>query len=207
MDRTSGGRLLLALVVVVAGCAGGVTSFEADAARVSQSVVADTNYEYNGTVDRAVTRTFEVGGSTQNVTVTNRMATYDKAIEVPGLGSQRLAVVVVLSSPSIGLAGSEFNPLADASARDLAAMLSERRAGLSVDRRVGQSTVETLGTRVTVHRFRGSQSVGPTSLDVTVQVTKVEHEGDFVVVSAVYPRRLDDAETVRRMIRGLSHPA
>jgi hypothetical protein len=200
--------LLVAALVVLAGCGGGgVTTFEADAAEVSDDVVSDTDYEYNGTDTDRAQRTFEVAGSERNVTVVNRVATYDKPVEVAAGEPRRLAAVSVLSSPSISLAGSEFNPIADLTARDLAGRLSDRREGLSVDRRVGQSTVETLGTEVTVSRFTGSQAVGPSDMDVTVQVARVKHEGDFVVVFAVHPRRLDDAETVRRMIGGLVHPA
>lgn len=207
MDRTTGGRILLALLVVLAGCsAGGVTRFEADAATVSDSVVANTHYEYNGTTERTARRSFEVAGHEQNVTVVNEVATYEKAIEIPGVGAQNLAVVAVVSSPSISLAGKEFNPLADATGRDLAGMLSGGDGGATIDRKVGESTVETLGIETTVSRFAGHWPVGPTSLDVTVQVTKVKHGGDFVAVLAVYPRRLDDARTVRRMIRGLTHP-
>lgn len=209
MDGVTGGRVLLATVVVLAGCSAGagVTTFEADAAEVSDAVVGETNYEYNGTEEQTVRRSFEVAGSERNVTVVNKVATYEKAVEVPGVGSRRLAAVVVLSSPSISLAGREFNPLAEFSARDLATTLADRREGLTVERRVGRSTVRTLGTEATVSRFAASQSVGPASTDVTVQVTKLKHEGDFVAVLAVHPERLDDEATVRRMIGGLVHPA
>lgn len=200
--------LLVAVLVVLAGCgAGGVTTFEAEAAAVSEDVVADTDYEYNGTETDRVQRTFEVAGSERNVTVVNRVTTYDKAVEVAGGESSRLAAVALLSSPSISLAGSQFNPLADFTARELAERLSDQREGLSVERQVGRSTVEALGAEVTVSRFTGSQAVGPSDMDVTVQVARVKHEGDFVVAFAVHPRRLDDAETVRRMIGGLVHPA
>ncbi|MFB6280872.1 MAG: DUF6517 family protein [Haloferacaceae archaeon] len=200
---------LVAALVVLAGCSAGgeVTTFEADAAEVSDDVVAETGYEYNGTEEQTIERTFEVAGSERNVTVINKVATYEKAVEVPGVGSQRLAAVAVVSSPSISLAGQEFNPIAEFTARDLASQLADRREGLTVERRVGQSGVSTLGTDATVSRFAGSQALGPTSLEVTVQVTKVKHEGDFVAVLAVHPSRLDDEATVRRMIRGLVHPA
>ncbi|MFB6305358.1 MAG: DUF6517 family protein [Haloferacaceae archaeon] len=198
----------VAALVVLAGCgAGGVTTFEADAAVVSQSVVADTDYEFNGTTSETINRTFEVAGSEQDVTVTNKISTYEKSVEFPGVGSRRVAAVVVLSSPSISIGGSEFNPLADYTAQDLANTVGERRSGLSVGERQGTSTVETLGTETRVTRFAGTQSLGPTTVDVVIQVTKVKHEGDFVVTFAVYPTRLDDAETVRRMIGALVHPA
>lgn len=206
--RVTGAGLVVAVLVVLAGCgAGGPTTFEAEPAAVGDETVAETDYEYNGTEEDVVERTFEVAGSEQSVTVVNRVAAYEKAVEVPGVGSRRLAAVAVLSSPSVSLAGTQFNPLAEFAARDLADTLAERREGLTVDRKVGESTVEALGTGVTVHRFEGRQSVGPASVDVTVQVAKLEHEDDFVAVLAVHPRRLDDAETVRRMIGGLVHPA
>lgn len=209
MANTSGRRLLVAALVLLAGCsaAGQVTTFEADAAEVPRAVVADTGYEYNGTDTETVERTFEVAGSEQTVTVVNRIAAYEKAVEVPGVGSRRLAAVAVLSSPSVSLGGNQFNPLAEFTARDLAARLADRREGLTVDRRVGRSTVETLDTEVTVSRFAGSQSVGPGSVEVTVQVAKLRHDGDFVVVLAAFPRRFDDAGTVRRLIGALEHPA
>lgn len=198
----------VAALVVLAGCsAGGVTTFEADAAVVDQSVVADTGYEFNGTSKQTINRTFEVAGSQQEVTITNRISTYEKSVEFPGVGSRRAAVVSVLSSPSVGIGGTEFNPIAEFTASDLASTAGDRRSGLSIGEKQGTSTVQTLGTRTTVTRFSGTQSMGSMSVDVTIHVTKVKHEGDFVVTYAVYPTRLDDAKTVRRMIGALVHPA
>lgn len=198
---------VVAALVVLAGCAGGVTTFEADAAVVDRATAAETDYEFNGTAERTAERTYEVAGSEQEVTVINQVSTYEKSVEVPGVGSRPLAAVVVLSSPSIDLAGNEFNPLADATASDLAGMVGDRREGLTVGEKRGEATVRTLGTRTTVSRFAGTQSVGPASVDVAVHVAKVEHEGDYVVAFGVYPTRLEDAETVRRMIGALVHPA
>lgn len=199
---------LVAALLVVAGCgAGGVTTFEADPAAVSESVVADTDYEFNGTTEQTINRTVEVAGSEQTATVINKISTYEKAIEFPGVGSRRVAAVVILSSPSVGIGGNEFNPIADFTASDLANTVGERREGLTVGDKQGSSEVQALGTRTTVSRFAGTQSVGPTSVDVVIHVTKIKHEGDFVVTFAVYPTRIDDAETVQRMIGALVHPA
>lgn len=208
MQGATGWRgALVAALVVLAGCSGGMTTFEADAAAVSDGVVTETNYEFHGTADQTVERRVEVVGVEQTVTVINRMSTYEKAIEIPEIGSRKVAAVTVLSSPSVGFAGSEFNPIAEFTAQDLADTVGDEREGLTVDERTGESTVETLGTQVTVTRFTGTQSLGPTNVDVAIHVTKLKHDGDFVAVFAVYPQQLNDGETVRQMIAGLVHPA
>jgi hypothetical protein len=198
---------LVAALVLLAGCSGGVTTFEADAAAVADGVVAETDYEFNGTTEETVERRVEVAGVEQTVTVINRVSTYGKAMEIPGAGSQKVAAVTVLSSPSVGVAGSEFNPLAEFTPQDLADTVGDQREGLSVGERTGESTVETLGTQVTVTQFAGTQSLGPTNVEVAIHVTKLKHDGNFVAVFAVYPQQLNDGETVRRMIAGLVHPA
>jgi len=44
------------------------------------------------------------------------------------------------------------------------------------------------------------------AVDVFVHVTKVQHEGDFVVVVAVYPQRFPDEESaVFTLLSGLQH--
>jgi hypothetical protein len=57
-----------------------------------------------------------------------------------------------------------------------------------------------------VTKFDGEASIGGSSVDVYVHVTKVKHDGDFVVAIAIYPQALDgEQETVDELLAGLEH--
>lgn len=211
-SRAVGAGALLAILVVTSGCIGFLTgsaplTFSATPATVSEHAVSESGYEYNGTKEVQMTRTFEVAGQQREVAVTNHLSEYDRTVDLGIFGGEKKAAVfAVFTTPQVEIAGKTFNPVGEMSNRELLEQLQSRYESIQIDERVERNIVTTLGTDATVETYAGTAAFGPFDVDVRVQITTIEHDGDFVIAIGVYPRLLpSEDETVRDLIRGLEH--
>lgn len=208
MQRKTTAAVALAVLVALAGCGAltGDLSFSASPATVGDATLADTGYEEASVSEDEVTREFSAAGQSRNVTVTNHVAMYERSVDVPVVGEQRAAVFGAFASPEVSVLGQSFNPIDDYDNRELAALAQDQYSGLSVGEETGTRSVAVLGESANVTTFDGEASIGGTSVDVYVHVTKVKHDGDFVVAVAIYPQALDgERETVDDLLAGLQH--
>lgn len=198
-----------ALAAATAGCSllfGSGTTFSATTATVSEDARSGTGYEEVAVEDVVVERTFSAAGQERTVEVVNRVARYERRVDLPALPAQRAAAFVVLASPKIELFDRTFNPIGDMSNRELLAMVQDRYTGLEVGSRVGSTEASMLGQTTTVEQYDGTATLAGASVDVFVHVARVEHGEDFVVAIAIYPRLLDDETgTVTTLIEGIEH--
>lgn len=193
------------------GCLGFVTgdeplAFDADPASVSRAKLAETDYEESARRSPTVTREFTVAGQTREVSVTNRLALYEKAADLGPLGERKVALFALVATPQVELAGRTFNPVGDMSMRELLEQFQSRYDGLAVDERVGSATVSTLDTEVTVERYAGTTTVKGQTVELYLHVARFEHRDDFVVATGAYPRRMsDEADTIHSLISHVEH--
>lgn len=208
MQRRTLTAAALAVLVALAGCGmlTGDLSYAASPATVDDATLEDTGYEEANVAEQEVTREFSAAGQSRNVTVTNHVAMYERSVDVPVVGEQRAAVFGAFTSPEVSVLGQSFNPIEDYDNRKLAGLAQRQYSGLTVGDEVGTRSVTVLGESANVTTFDGEASIGGTSVDVYVHVTKVKHDGDFVVAVAVYPQALDgEQETVDDLLAGLDH--
>jgi len=208
MQRRTLTAAALAVLVALAGCGmlTGDLSYAASPAAVDDATLEDTGYEEANVAEQEVTREFSAAGQSRNVTVTNHVAMYERSVDVPVVGEQRAAVFGAFTSPEVSVLGQSFNPIEDYDNRKLAGLAQRQYSGLTVGDEVGTRSVTVLGESANVTTFDGEASIGGTSVDVYVHVTKVKHDGDFVVAVAVYPQALDgEQETVDDLLAGLDH--
>lgn len=198
-----------ALVAVTAGCSavfGSGAEFAAETATVSADARSGTGYQEVAVEDVVIERTFEAADQERTVEVTNRVARYERRVDLPALPAQRAAVFVALTSPKIEILGRTFNPIGEMSNRELLALVQERYTGIEVGDRVGEHGATMLGRSTTIEKFEGSATLAGASVDTYIHVTRVEHEGDFVVALSVYPNQLGgEDDTVARMVEGIEH--
>lgn len=210
MRRTQLLGVALALLLATSGCLGafssGTTTFEAEPAEVNQAAASQTGFEKNGTSDSVVTREIGPDGASQTVEVINKVTTYEKALEIPLLGTARLGVFSIVSSPAVEIAGQTFNPLADYSNDQLVQLVTNRFGSLSNVEQVSSRQLTVLGTETTVTKYAATTTAQGQEIDVFVHVTKVRHEGDFLVGVGVYPQRLDQESDVLTLLRAVEHP-
>lgn len=210
MHRRTTVIVAFAALVVTSGCLGilgGPVEFSASEATVGEAALEETGYEEERVESSEVTRTYSGLGQTKNVTVTNQIAMYDRSIDVPVVGEQRAAVFSAFASPEVSVLGQTFNPIGDYSNRELAGLAQEQYSSLSIGEEVGTRTMTVLDESTEVSKFDGTATLeGGQSVDVYVHVTKVKHDGDFVVSVAIHPQQLDgEEENVDALLRGLEH--
>lgn len=210
MNRRTGISVALALLVLSSGCLGildGPVTFSASEATVSEGALDETEYEEAKVTSSEVERSFSAGGQSKNVTVTNWVAMYERSVDLPVAGSQRAAVFSAFSTPEVSVLGQSFNPVEDYSNRDLAELAQQQYSSLTIGEAVGNRSVQVLGESAEVTKFEGQATLqGGKSVDVYVHVTKVNHDGDYVVAVGIYPQRLDgEQQKVDALLTGLEH--
>jgi hypothetical protein len=208
MQRTTLTAVALAVLVALAGC-GMLTvdlSYAASPATVGDATLDETGYEESNVSEQAVNREFSAAGQTRNVTVTNHVAMYERSVDLPVVGERRAAVFGAFASPEVSILGQSFNPIEDYDNRDLAGLAQNQYSGLTIGDEVGSRNVDVLNQTATVTKFDGEASISGTTVDVYVHVTKVKHDGDYVVGVAIHPQALDgEQETVDELLAGLEH--
>ncbi|WP_257300660.1 DUF6517 family protein [Haloarchaeobius sp. FL176] len=199
-----------ASLAATAGCLGflsDATTFEAQQAATAESVAGEGNYVKQEPRELRAERTFSVADQEQTVTVANWVTEYYKTIDVGPLSGQRAGVFAVVSTPQVEILGESFNPLAEASPRDIVSRFQQQYEGMSVGDRIDQTTLGALGGSALVSTFGGSATMQGQQVDTNFIVSgSVENAGDHVVSLGIFPRELDEQGNVHAMIENLEHP-
>jgi hypothetical protein len=199
--------VLLAVLMLTAGCSllpGGATTFTAGSVSVSEDTQSSSGYSLEGKRSQNISRSF----AGQEVTVTNRLAEYARSSSLPVFGDTRVARFTVFATPQVEVAEQgPFNPVANLNNTELVLRLQEQYGSIQNVQRVGNRTETMLGSETNVGKFRADAvTSGGTETEVFLHITKVEHEGDFVIAIAVYPTQVDgEQETVNTLLNGVEH--
>ncbi|MEF8840499.1 MAG: DUF6517 family protein [Haloarculaceae archaeon] len=203
--------LAVAVLVLTGGCVGLLTgeealAFDADPVEVADDARSEAGYEAIQVESMQANRSFTVAGETRNVSVTNHVAAYQRAVEVGPLKTEPFARFTVLATPRVEIAGRTLNPVGELSDRELVIRLQSQYDSIEDVEFAGNRSVEILGESRTVSRFDATTTVAGTEVDLELHVTKFQHGEDFVVAIGVYPARLDgEADRVETMLRGIEH--
>ncbi len=176
--------------------------FEATPASVPAGTLDETGYEEAGVDDVVIERTFEVGGQSQDVIVTNWQAEYDKAVDfgaadLPVDEEQRAAVFTALTTPKVEVLGREFNPVAEMSSAELASMIQDRYDGIDDLQQVGEQDQSVAGESTTVGEFETEAELVESGIALTLSLhiaEAVEAGDDLLVAIGGYPRPLQAEE-------------
>jgi len=184
-------------------------AFEADAAVVADATLSESSYQESNRTSDTITRTFEAGGQSREVEVTNQLAEYDRAVSI--LGQEfRSALFTVLSTPRVDVLGNAFNPVADMSTDELVALVQRRYDQIDNVSRDTTREVDFFGAPVAVVRYRaeGRFTDADARIDLTLHITNPVPAGeDFVVCFGVHPRRVDDTDAINQLLGGVEHTA
>lgn len=206
--REALGAMGVAIIGGSAGCLDTIpfvgdepVEFEATPASVPDSTLQETGYEEQGTEEVVVERTFEAGGESQDVVVTNWQAEYDKSVDLGELGlgdqEQRAAIFTALTTPQVDVLGRTFNPVADMDAAELAEMIQDRYEGIDDLQQVGEETAPVGGQSTTVGEFETEAELAAagTTVDLTLHIAEAVESGDDLIVAVGgYPQALRDQE-------------
>lgn len=207
----------VALAGGTAGCLDGLfgdETFEATAASVADAALSETGYEEHRTESVEIERTFEAGGESESVVVTNWHAEYDRAIDLGevGLTDERAqaAIFTAVSTPQVEVLGRTFNPVAEMEAGEIAEMVQERYDGIGGVEQVSETTAPVAGESTTVGEFEAEAELvdAGTTVDVTLHISEAVESGDDLVVAVGgYPTLLAEFETehVFTMMDAIEH--
>jgi len=210
MARRTAAGVSLAVLLVLGGCTGflsGPVTFSASQATVSDDALEETGYQHNSTEPMNASRTFSAAGQSKEVEVTSWISEYHQRVGLPGVGEQKVAVFATFSSPQVEVLGQSFNPLAKYDDRQLAQQFTSQLDSVSDVRKVDSQNRTMLGKTTKVSKFEASVTTATgIEFDAYLHVTKVKHEGDFVVAVGVYPQKLPGQDQkVYRLLRGVQH--
>lgn len=205
--------LLLAALVLTAGCVGVITGseplvVEADPVSVSAAAQSAAGYEEVRTATQELQQEVSAAGQTREVVVTNHVAEYARSVDAGPLGAGEFARFVVVSTPAVDVLGRTFNPVGDMSNRELAELAQDQYEDLRNLQPAGERSLTVLGSETTVSRFTADASLQGSgqSVEVTLHVTRVRDGGDFIVVIAAHPTLLPgEADRVDTMLGGVRH--
>lgn len=199
----------VALVVMVAlsGCAlltGESLEFEASQATVSNSAQDGAGYQEVSVEPETVSRNFSVAGQEREVRLTNWVASYERDLAVTT--SPAPGTVAVFATPEVSVAGQTLNPLGSMSERELLDMVVQQYDGLSDPSEQGTRTITVLGEETTVTAYAATVTYQGQDVDVLLHLTKVKHEGDFIVAVGVHPAVMSaDQAGIDTMFGGIEH--
>lgn len=197
-------------VAATAGCLGflsGSTTFEAEQARTAESAASQGNYVQQDPRKLEAERTFSVADQEQTVTVVNWVTEYYKTVDVGPLSGQRAGVFAAVSTPQVDVLGESFNPIGDATPRDIVDRFQQQYSNMNVGDRIGQTDLGTLGASALVSTFEGTATIENQQVDTNFVVSEsVEHQSDHVVGLGVFPSDLDEQGNIQSMIENLQHP-
>lgn len=196
----------------LAGCLGlaGLDEHEASPAGIDPSVRSDTGYEQTAIDDLRIEESVGVSALSDEVVVTNYLTEHEKAVDMGPLGEHRGAEFTILSTPKVGVAGRNFNPVEDNSASELVELIATNYDGIGNVERVADNEVTMLDQSTNMSTFTADAEFGGTDVDVNVHVTEaVETDDDLLVTIGVYPTHLESREeaNVRSLIDGVVETA
>ena len=213
LNRRGAAVVAVALLLVTSGCIGFLTGsepleFSAEPATVSGSAATDAGYEYNGTRELTVNRSFDVGGQERRVIATNQISDYRKSMDLGPLGNAEVGVFNVVTTPAVEIAGQTLNPIGSYSNARLVEFVQQQYSGLGDIQRVSEQNITVQGTETAVTKFSATATIQGQEIDVFIHVTKYRSGDDFVVAIGVYPQQLEGSEesNVLSMMRAIDHP-
>ncbi|APW99787.1 hypothetical protein CHINAEXTREME_19315 [Halobiforma lacisalsi AJ5] len=184
-------------LAALSGCLGaiGMDEHASSPAGVAADTRAETGYDRTGVEPLVVEEEVGPDAVSETVTVRNYLTELEKAVEVGPLVDQRAAVFTVLSTPQIGLAGRQFNPVEEMSAAELVELLESNYDDISDITFESEESVSVLGQSTTVSRFTADAEFEGTDLEVDLHITEaVRTDDDLIVTIGVYPRELRSRE-------------
>lgn len=203
------------VLLVLAGCGGSGGGREpepftatASKATVNQDAVAAAGYDHQRTEPGHYNTSGQlaVSGDVQmnlqyNINATTWRAVYRHS------GTTPPSVFAVYSVPEVDpdKVSATINPLRGRSSVELVSLAQSRYVDMGDLRHVGNTTVMMLGTETTVSTYAATASVADDTVDVSLHMAMVKHDGDYVIAVGVHPREANARQTIISLIEAIEH--
>lgn len=210
--RTLLGGLGTAGLASLAGCLGlvGMDEHESSPAGVDPAVRGETGYEQTAIDDVVIEEEAGISAYSETISVTNYKTEHEKTVEIPPIGSQRAAIFTVFTSPKVGIAGQNFNPLEDMSTTELIEKVGNSYDDIGDISHEEDAEITILEETTKRSRFSADATFNGHDLEVDVHVTEAVEAGDDLLVTiGVYPQRVrgQEEENVLALMEGVDPDA
>lgn len=208
--RTVLGGLGIAGLTSLAGCLGlvGMDEHESSPVGVEASVRNETGYAQTDIDDIVVEEEAGVGPVSETVRVTNYMTEHEKSVSVGPLIDQRAAVFIVLTTPQVGVAGRNFNPVEDMSADELVELVENNYDDIGNISHEEDDEITILEGETTRSRFDADATFDGYDLSVDLHVSEAVEtdDDDLLVTIGVYPQELrgQEEDDVLALMKGVT---
>lgn len=209
MDRrtvlTGAGALGIASL---AGCLGiaGLDEHASEPATVAESVREETGYEQTAIEEIVVEEEVDLAVMSETVSVTNHLTEHERSIDMGPLGSQRAAMVSVLTTPQVNVAGQEFNPIDEMDTEELVDLVAENYDEMGNVSHEDDDDISILDQSTVQSTFSADARFEGHDIDVYLHATEpVERGDDFLVAIGVYPElvRAEEEENVLALMEAI----
>lgn len=196
--RTLLGGVGVAGLTALSGCLGvvGMDEHEASPGSVEEGVYEDAGYEPSVVTDIAAEEEVSIGPYSEDISVTNYATEYQKEVSMGPLGNQSGAIAIVLTTPQIGVAGQNFNPIEDKSAEEFVEMLEDEYDDISTVSHDEKAEITILGTDTIRSRFVADATYEgyDTTVDLHVSEAVPTDNDDLLLTICIYPQDARDDE-------------
>lgn len=170
--------------------------FTAAAVGVDERALSEAGYEERRAFDHRMTRTYELGNQSFTAEVVSQLAEYHRRVDLDRFGDREVARFAVLSTPRVELGFQTFNPLNRIAEETLLEGLQSGYEDVRIGEWIDSRIVSVLGFDVSVAKRRGTARYRGMPIEVHLHVERILRGGNYVTLAGIYPRRLDEAETV-----------
>jgi hypothetical protein len=212
MERRLAIGVLLAVAVATTGCvqavAGGAAAFEASPANVDGQTLSETQYKLNERDEVSLSHqaSLPVVGE-RDVNLTSHLRSYHRAEAESGNASETsVGAFIVMSTPKAVVLGKQVNPLGRVSLKDLVSRVASGQGTYGDLERVGGRNLTVLESSTDVAKYETEVQAKGESVGTFVYVTRVLHDGDYVITVAVLPEVFSEEESdIYAMMGNVSH--
>jgi hypothetical protein len=217
-SRTTLVTLLFVGILAMTGCLGFVTGdgplkIASEDVAVSDSALSATDYELVRKKTIGINENVTVADQTRSVKSTTHLRVYTRDVN-PQIAGVTLSDDVpitrfmVLSTPKAEIAGQSLNPIGHLQEGELVQRFLQEYEDIDNIQFVGNQTIQSLGEERTISTFSATIQVAEgVEMTATLNVAAFEHGDDYITVMAIYPSQIDEQMRIKRLLKGLEHPA
>lgn len=198
--------VVVVILVLTAGCSSllggdGPISFSAEKAEVPDATLSDEGYEEEQSRSVELNRTVTLQDEERRLEITNQLEVYQQTVL-----DQAVAFVVVFSTPKAEVLNQPLNPLGTMDEETLLKRIASERNEVSDLEKTGSFDITILDSDATVSTYDATAQVNGEETDVTLHITRVDHEDDFIIAVGGYPDGYDGEEEISRLMASIEHP-
>lgn len=179
-------------VTALAGCLGsvGLDEYSSLPAAVTVAARDETGYDEIGVEPIEIREEFEVSDHEEEVSVTNYVTEHEKTVDFPTGGEQEAAVFHVFTSPEVGIAGVNLNPIEEMETEEVLEHVQRNYDEIDELTHEQDDAIHVLEEATTASLFTGRAEFDGAEVDVYLRVTepvKTDND-DFLVTIGVWPQ-------------------